>query len=193
MKYISYFIIITLLFISNTFTVDSKDLLSNKPEKLYNKSIIYYRNGNYFEALNGFKKISETLENSNRYYFLASVYNYIALINRHIGNHPESLIFYKKALVIQKKTLGENHAYTGITYNNISMTYTSMGKYQKSLEYLQKSLKISEAISGKKHPDTAKRYNNIAETYRQMGDFNAAMKYQMFHIKKPEVVVHLSK
>ncbi len=59
-----------------------------------------------------------------------------------MGNYSKALEYYKRALNIDIKTLGEDHSSTAVTYNNIGTANSKMGNYSKALEYYERTLNI---------------------------------------------------
>jgi tetratricopeptide (TPR) repeat protein len=113
---------------------------------------------------------SETTEIANLYVFLGYGLNELA-------NYPEALEYYKKALAIREKVLGESHPSTATTYNNIALIYVNQGNYPEALAYFEKALAIFEKVLGKEHPSTATSYNNIASVYKNQGRYPEALAY----------------
>jgi len=91
-----------------------------------------------------------------------------------LGYDNRALRWFKKALKIREKVLGE-HPSTANTYNNIGEIYRTMGDYNEALELFYKALKIKEEMLGVEHPSTAITYNNIAEMHRMQGEYNKAL------------------
>ena len=108
---------------------------------------------------------------------IANLYNEIGLVYYKQGDYEKALEYYRKALVIKEKQLGNNHPSTSITYNNIGLVYKKQGDYKKALEYYRKALAIREKVLGKEHPDTATTYNNIGGVYYKQGDYEKMMEY----------------
>jgi len=71
------------------------------------------------------------------------------------------LEWYRKALAINEKVLGEEHPDTATTYNNIAGVYSSQGDYPRALEWFQKALIILELRLGNQHPNTIVVIDNM--------------------------------
>ena len=108
---------------------------------------------------------------------LGRIANDVGLIEQAQGRYNDSLAYYKKALLIADKVLGEEHPNTATAYDNIAGLYQAMGDYKQALNYFEKALKIKEKVLGKEQPDTAVTYNNIAVLYQDMGDYKQALDY----------------
>jgi tetratricopeptide (TPR) repeat protein len=109
---------------------------------------------------------------------LASVYNNIGItIADTLGDYPQALEYFRKALAVWEEALGTKHPNTASSYSNIGFIYEKMGDYPKALEYSLKALAIQEEALGTKHPNTAMSYNNIGALYNGMGDYPKALEY----------------
>jgi tetratricopeptide (TPR) repeat protein len=95
----------------------------------------------------------------------------------HTALYKEALVWYKKALAINIKTLGPEHPDTATSYNNISFVYSSQGKYKEALQGYEKALGIRKKVLGPEHPDTATTYNNIAVVYSRQGKYEEALQW----------------
>ena len=122
---------------------------------------------------------SATLDDANSYTTTAIAYY-------KDGDYSKALEFFKKALTIQEKILGEYHLDTANSYNNIGLVYSNMRKYSKALEFYTKALDIYEKVLGKNHPSTAVGYNNIGYLYSDMRDYPKALEFltKALHIKE---------
>lgn len=74
-------------------------------------------------------------------------FNHYGMCLYTLGNRPEALQTFKKALKITKDI--EDKAGEGTTLNNISQIYDAQGDYNTALQYLQKSLIIRKEIGDK--------------------------------------------
>ena len=93
------------------------------------------------------------------------------------ADYDNALAYDKRALDIEKETLGEEHSETATSYNNIGSVYDDIGDYDSALEYYQKALRIFESVLGVDHPATATSYNNIGLVYWAQGDYANALEY----------------
>ena len=95
----------------------------------------------------------------------------------YLGDFPQAMNYYQKALAIREKVLGSEHPDTAASYNNIGLLYHDQGDYPQALNYYQKALSIREKVLGMEHPGTARSYNNIGILYKVQGDFSKALSY----------------
>ena len=91
-----------------------------------------------------------------------------------IGKYSQAEGFHKKALMIRKKILDEDHADIASSYNNLASVYSSLGKYNQAKELHEKALVIWKKINGEDHVDVATGYNNLASVYHSLGKYNQA-------------------
>ena len=96
--------------------------------------------------------------------------NCLGSIKSDKGEYEEALIFYGKALDINKKTLPAAHPSLAVTYNNIGSVHDNMGDYSRALEFYRQSLDIYLKSLPPNHPDLATTYNNIGSVHDNMGD-----------------------
>ena len=73
------------------------------------------------------------------------------------GMYPESMECLEKALEVQLKELGEEHATVADTYEKLGWTCSSYGKYDKAMEYQQKGIDRLKVHGGGDHVDVGIR------------------------------------
>ena len=106
----------------------------------------------------------------------------------YLGDYHKAMDLYYKALAINERVLGKEHANTATTYNNIGGVYYNLGDYPNALDLYQKALVIREKVSGREHPDTAGTHNNIATVYSDQGDYDKALElYQKVLVIREKV------
>ena len=110
------------------------------------------------------KEFAEFLDNIAETYYYNGAYN-------------DSLNYYKKALSIRKKTLGNNHSDTASSYNDIGGVYSSLGIFDTALEYLNKAIVVQKNKTDINLNTIATTYNNIGEVYHYSGKYNDALEY----------------
>ena len=107
----------------------------------------------------------------------AGLLHNIAFMFYEKDDYMTALKWYQKALVVNKKVLGNKHPSIATTYHSIAGVYYSQGEYAKALEWYQKALAIREKVLGREHPDTAVTYNDIAGVYDRQGDYAKALEW----------------
>jgi tetratricopeptide (TPR) repeat protein len=191
-----------LVFSSSQNNSSNKEILKNALE--YNDlGVLYSGKGKYGKAIGYFEKAlaiykkvhgEEYLSTTNDYnrfaeydYKLlrdismngtAAIYNNLGLVYEAKWQYDKAIEYYEKALVIQKKTVGEDHPDTVNSYNNLGGAYYEKGQYDKAIEYYEKALAIQKEVLGEEHPDTARSYNNIGLAYNKAkGQYDKAIEY----------------
>jgi len=145
---------------------------------------IYWRLGNYPEALNNHEaalKIREEIGDKQGY---ASSYSNIGSIYRAMGNYPEALDHYLAALKIYQE-IGAKQ-FIGRGYLNIGNVYLYQGNYPEALKNYFAGLKFSEEI-GDKHA-IATLYNNLGIIYEDQGNYPDALKNYLSSLKIREEI-----
>ena len=94
-----------------------------------------------------------------------------------LGQYNEAKEYYEKALIINKKIFGEEHASVATSYNNLGSVYQHLGQYNEAKEYHEKALIIRKKIFGEEHADVAASYNNLGNVYQDLGQYNEAKEY----------------
>ena len=99
----------------------------------------------YLRALAIAEKPTSGLQPSYAGSLLSSIGRLRDLRGDHVG--AESL--YKRALVIQEKTLGPEHPYVATTLDNLGQLYQTKGDYEHAEQFLQRALAIREKAGGR--------------------------------------------
>jgi tetratricopeptide (TPR) repeat protein/nucleoside phosphorylase len=94
-----------------------------------------------------------------------------------LGDYPQALEWFGKALAVREEVLGTEHPDTATTYNNIGGVYHDQSSYAEALEWYGKALAVFEAVLGTEHPDTATTYNNIGGVYLDQSDYAEALEW----------------
>jgi protein O-mannosyl-transferase len=99
----------------------------------YNIGYIYYKLGNYENALIYFRK---TLECELTPQLHMDIYNSIGMTYSEMGNDTDAVHAFKKAVEILRGSV--------IPYNNLGRQYMKMGKFDDAIEIFEKGLRIRE-------------------------------------------------
>ncbi|KAL9958275.1 hypothetical protein ACROYT_G035271 [Oculina patagonica] len=91
-----------------------------------------------------------------------------------ISDLPQAKELFYKALAIQKKIFGEDHADVATSYNDLGAVYTDIGEYNQAKEFHAKALAIRKKIFGEEHAHVATSYSNLGEVHRNIGEYNEA-------------------
>ena len=94
------------------------------------------------------------------------------------GMYTESMECLEKALGVQLKELGEEHATVADTYAKLGWTCSRDGKYDKAMEYHQKGLSIRLKVHGEEdHVDVGDSHNALGGIYDDQGKYEEALKH----------------
>ena len=98
--------------------------------------------------------------------------NMIGVINMNLGNYPDALVNYFKAL----KLFEELNDKKGIAYalENIGIVYEHQGDLKKALSNFELSLKIKREINDL--PGIANSLENIGTLYEHLNEYDEAIK-----------------
>lgn len=105
------------------------------------------------------------------------IYHDMAVAYQGIGDYSNALLYYEKALEIQRKFLPANHPEFITTYNNIGSINNTMGYYPVALSYFQRALEIQKNCFPNDHASLAVTNNNIAAVNESVGDYQTALCY----------------
>ena len=83
-----------------------------------------------------------------------------------LGQYNEAKEYHEKALIINKKIFGEEHADVASSYNNLGSVFQQLGQYNEAKEYHEKALIIYKKIFGEEHAGVASSYNNLGNDYQ---------------------------
>src|SRR5205085_2128669 len=72
---------------------------------------------------------------------------------------------YRRALAIDEKAHGPDHADVAIDLNNLAVLYDAQGKYAQAEPLHRRALAIFEKVHGPDHPDVAASLDNLAVLY----------------------------
>ena len=92
----------------------------------------------------------------------------------------ESIECLEKALEVQLKELGEEHAtrHVADTYAKLGWTCSRDGKYDKAMEYQQKGLSIRLKVhGGEDHVDVGHSHHALGNVYDEKGKYEEALKH----------------
>jgi Tfp pilus assembly protein PilF len=106
---------------------------------------------------------------------VATAHTTIASIYRNQSQFDHAITASRKALAIQLKQLGPDHADVGTTYTSLGLMFHELGKHKKSLDYYKKALLITIKAHGSTHPTVAGVYSNIGTVLAEQGRFDQAI------------------
>ncbi len=97
----------------------------------------------------------------------------VLLINQQSYDRAEQLL--KKALEIEKTTLGPDSPNVARTMRNLAALYdTKKGQFKEALPLYEQAVAIKAKALGKDHPDVADGLSDLAAIYREQGQYEKA-------------------
>jgi tetratricopeptide (TPR) repeat protein len=109
----------------------------------------------------------------------APIYHQLGLAMKNQGEYEEALIFFEKALEIDKETLPSNHPDLAMSYDAIGNAHTDMNDYWTALSFYEEALEIRQQSLSTDHLDLASSYNNIGNVYNNVEEYSKALSYYM--------------
>jgi eukaryotic-like serine/threonine-protein kinase len=91
-----------------------------------------------------------------------------------LGLYPEAEKHLQRALDLNARELGEDHAETLASMNNLAGLYEARGVYDKAEPLLARVFEIQRRNLGDEHPDTLTSMNNLGLLYQSRGRLDAA-------------------
>jgi tetratricopeptide (TPR) repeat protein len=90
------------------------------------------------------------------------------------GQYAEAVPVAQRALSIQEKALGPDHADLARLLENLAILYSAQDRYADAEPLAKRSLAIRETALGPEHPDLAPSLNNLALIYYHQDRYSAA-------------------
>jgi eukaryotic-like serine/threonine-protein kinase len=94
----------------------------------------------------------------------------------YLGDYPQAILQYERALALREAKLGPDHPDTLISRNNLANAYLSPGRTAEAMRLHEQTLKQREAKLGPDHPDTLTSRNNLASAYWSAGRIDEAIR-----------------
>ena len=105
----------------------------------------------------------------------------LGMTHSKIGNHNNSIKYYKKDISILSQTGYDSSNYIANTYKSLGLTYQNLGDFKQAIEYEQKALEIF--VNEADNYRIPGCYHNIAWIYDENGYYQKAMKYHQEALK----------
>lgn len=93
------------------------------------------------------------------------------------GKDNEALIYYEKALAIEKEIFPPCHPSIASTLTNIATVYRAMSRTKERLANISQALDIYQKTYGEKHPEVARCYGMIANIFSDAGLYDRALTF----------------
>jgi tetratricopeptide (TPR) repeat protein len=105
----------------------------------------------------------------------ALAYNNLAANLDAQGKHAQAQPLRQKALLLNRKLLGEEHPATALSYNSVAFCLHAQGKHAQAQPLFEKALDLRKKALGEEHPATALSYNNLAHILQAQGKHAQAL------------------
>src|SRR5262249_24711665 len=92
---------------------------------------------------------------------LAQNLNAVARVYFDQGRYLEAGPLFERALSIQEKALGHQHALVALTLNSLAELRSAQGSYSEAESLFRRALSIKKKTSGLEHRETALIMNNL--------------------------------
>ena len=109
--------------------------------------------------------------------FEANMSSLLGMILQDKGDLDGALTYAKRALAIDEKVHGPDHATVATDVNSIGLILKDKRDLDGALKYIQRALTISEKVYGPDHRNVARDLNNIGLILLDKGDFDGALKH----------------
>ncbi|UJR28346.1 hypothetical protein I4U23_009588 [Adineta vaga] len=174
--------------------------------KCYNNIGLCYIHQRMFpQALNEFKKESETISYINLGFYhqlrkeystaliffekalvnvkdrhpldIAMIHSYLGLLHCDRRQWLLSLKHYEQALDIYKRHLINNHPTIALIHDGLGTLYLTKGEFRAAQREYQRCLELQLRVLPSEHPDIAGTYNNLGGVLNEMGQYDEALLY----------------
>jgi len=111
---------------------------------------------------------------------VANLYNGLGNSYRNIDKKDSALIFYKKAIGINRVLYGENNYRVAMAQSNIGVVYNDLGEFDSAINNFEQALKVyfESDNADRLASHIANAYNNMGHSYREGKDNNhVALEY----------------
>jgi len=95
-------------------------------------------------------------------------------VQRRLKKIDEAKSNYDRAIVIQRRVLGDQHIDTARTYHSVGGWYYEQTNFESAIDYYQRALKIYEKKMGKQSANAGYVHQDLANLYTHSADFPKA-------------------
>jgi len=93
---------------------------------------------------------------------------------RGLGEYPESLKHFTRALDLRRQKLGDEHPETLETMGELALLHRDRGHYDEARPLMEKAVEIRRASLGPDHPSTLTAMHNLGSIYRDLSRYDDA-------------------
>ena len=90
------------------------------------------------------------------------------------GDYARAEPLFRRALEIQKRSLGESHPGYAAALGDLAGLYMARADYARAEPILRQVLEIRRRVQGESHPDYARNLDALASLYAARGDYARA-------------------
>lgn len=146
-------------------------------ESLQHLSYLYYRIGQYDEALTYCNRSLTILKNKSweETSAYASGLNLLSNLYEHFNRYDEAVVTMRQALDITEKLWGIKNIRYATELSNLAVLYLSHGQYDKSLPLLEQVLSVRKNITGEEDGGYLVSLSNLALVYQKVGKLDTAL------------------
>jgi tetratricopeptide (TPR) repeat protein len=146
----------------------------SKASELMNKlAFDYWQDGEETKALELFSQsvsINKELRNDNA---IKIIYGNMGAIYSDLGQIETSIFFYRKSLMLSKKTKDKQN--TGINLLNIGVSLKKMQRFSESAKNIEQALEIFNELGNDKF--IRRSYGELYEVYDKLGEKEKSKEY----------------
>ena len=132
----------------------------------------YQKLGKYTEALDLTNHIMQSDDLNDRRKSL--ILDVQASLYLELGKYKEAEPLYRKAIEIDKRTVGEEHPFYASLLNNLANLLNRMGQYEEAEPLYRQAIEIDKQTVGEEHPSYATRLNNLALLLKSISRYEEA-------------------
>lgn len=142
----------------------------------HNLGAIYYKKGNYSEALKFYLEALELKTKSRSENISSSLAN-IGNCYKQLEKFEEADMYYQRSIKEYIKMYGNDYFQLAHSYMNYAVFQEKLNKTDKVLPYLNLAYSIYKKNFGEKHPDVAFCLQNFGDFYDKKGNHLNALQY----------------
>jgi len=136
------------------------------------------KQGKPAEALEHYERALSVREGSNaRPIAIATTLGRLADGLMDLGRHDESLDYYRRALEIWERELGERHPRVAKVLNGIGVVLLEKGQLDDALDHYRRARDLWADALGERHPQVGNIVANIGNVLQSLGRYDEALEH----------------
>ena len=162
----------------NNFSVASAQTIESsnqktQTDKLFDKGVELYRQGQYFKALEVYQQVLNTRREKGDKPGIAQTLNNIGEVYYWMSKGDKALKVLQQALSIRREI--KDKSGEGETLDNIGLAYFRLNQNEKALEILRQALAIRQQLNNK--AGEGKTLSNIGLVYSSLKQYSQALEH----------------